>query len=159
MKKMEEKLNAILRCLAAERMEDREAARAQLRVLMSPSQTQTWNAEDQIRELLLQLGMPDHLKGHRYLVYALATILEDPSLRFHLTKDLYPKIAHHFYANTAQVERAIRHAIEVCWDRGDLDVLSLYFGNTISAHKGKPTNGEFLARIHNILQKQLRQAA
>ena len=154
MKNLEQKLNAVLRCLAAQRPEEQEAARAQILAFVTEAPLEVPDMESRIRQLLLELGMPDHLNGHRYLVYALNRIQTEPRLQLSLTHQLYPSIGQHFGATVAQVERSIRHAIEVCWDRGDWQVLSLYFGNTVSAHKGKPTNAEFIARISNELQHQ-----
>lgn len=158
MKMMEQKLNAVLRCLAAQRQEEREAARVQLRAMMHQSQQPQHSTEDQVRALLLEMGIPDHLKGHRYLVYALCATVAEPRLGMSLSHRLYPAVARQFDATTAQVERAMRHAIEVAWDRGDWQVFGRYFGNTVSAHRGKPTNGEFIARMVNVLQRQ-QQAA
>ena len=76
-----------------------------------------------------------------------------------ITKVLYPQVAKTFGTTPSRVERAIRHAIEVAWNRGDLDVLDKYFGNTVSASKGKPTNSEFIARVANIVRQRMKNAA
>lgn len=159
MKQIEQKLNAILRCLAAEETEEQASARDQIRRIVAGMPLPIRSTEDLIRDLLLELGMPDHLRGHRYLVYALSTVLKDPEKIHSMTHILYPEVAAHFDASCPQVERSIRHAIEICWDRGDLEVLHSYFGNTVSANRGKPTNGEFIARIANALRRQMQQAA
>ena len=76
-----------------------------------------------------------------------------------ITFGLYPQLAARFDTTAARVERAIRHLIEVTWSRGDVDVLMRYFGNTVSPDKGKPTNGEFIARLSNIVKLRLKEAA
>ncbi len=154
MMNMEQKLNAVLRCLAADRAADREAARAQIRAMMAQPQSGKPDTESMVRALLLDVGIPDHLKGHRYLVYALCHAETDPRLCLNLSHRLYPMVARQYDATVAQVERAMRHAIEVAWDRCDWDVLGHYFGNTVSAQRGRPTNGEFIARMVNVLRRQ-----
>ena len=76
-----------------------------------------------------------------------------------ITFGLYPQVAAHFDTTAGRVERAIRHLVEVTWTRGDVEVLQRYFGNTVSPEKGKPTNGEFIARMANVLRQRLEQAA
>ena len=76
-----------------------------------------------------------------------------------ITFGLYPQLAARFDTTAARVERAMRHLVEVTWSRGDMDVLNRYFGNTVSADKGKPTNGEFIARLANIVKQQMKEAA
>lgn len=101
---------------------------------------------------LLELGTPDHIKGHKFLVYAVELVIENPDILEQITKVLYPTVAEKFNDTPSRVERAIRHAIEVTWDRADLSTIDKYFGSTISRHKGKPTNSEFLARMANALR-------
>ena len=84
---------------------------------------------------------------------------QDPSIINAITKRLYPSIAEKYHTSPSRVERAIRHAIEVAWDRGDLDVLNSYFGYTVNNQRGKPTNSEFIAMIADRLRLQLRELA
>ena len=112
-----------------------------------------------IRELLLELGAPDHLVGHPYTVQAILLVVQDRTYIDSITFGLYPQLAAKFDTTAARVERAIRHLVEVTWTRGDWDVLGRYFGNTVSPDRGKPTNGEFIARLTNIVRQQMRQAA
>lgn len=122
-------------------------------------QRDSMDPEQEVRRILLELGAPDHLVGHPYVIRAILLVLGDQLYINHITFGLYPQLAVEFDTTPARVERAIRHLIEVTWSRGDLDVLDRYFGNTISASKGKPTNGEFIARIANVVKSRLREAA
>ena len=112
-----------------------------------------------IRDLLLEIGAPDHLVGHPYTVQAILLVVQDRAYIDSITFGLYPQLAVMFDTTASRVERAIRHLIEVTWARGDWDTLNRYFGNTISAEKGKPTNGEFVARITNIIKLRMKEAA
>ena len=112
-----------------------------------------------VRELLLELGAPDHLVGHPYVVQGILLVVQDRTYIDSITFGLYPQLAVMFNTTASRVERAIRHLIEVTWARGDWDTLNRYFGNTISPDKGKPTNGEFIARLSNVVNQRLRQAA
>ena len=109
------------------------------------------NIEVTISEIMHQLGVPAHIKGYQYLREAIRLSVEDPEKLQSITKILYPTVAKTFSTTSSRVERAIRHAIEVAWDRGDVDVLSSYFGYTIQSERGKPTNSEFIAMITDKL--------
>ncbi len=93
------------------------------------------------------IGVPAHIKGYSYLRAAIIKAVVDPGIINAVTKELYPSVAKEFNTTSSRVERAIRHAIEVAWDRGDLDTLQKYFGYTVSHRKGKPTNSEFISLI------------
>lgn len=149
----------VARILTADTGKDREEATEQLRGLMGSTRKrdQRRGAEAEARQLLLELGMPDHIKGHRYVLTAICMTVGDFELVSSITKVLYPTVAGKFGATPAQVERAIRHAIEVTWVRGDASVVEKYFGNTVSACKGKPTNGEFIARCANVIRQRIRK--
>ena len=103
-----------------------------------------------------QIGVPAHIKGYQYLRYAIILSVESPEVMSSVTKALYPAVAKKFQTTSSRVERAIRHAIEVAWDRGDVDVLSSYFGYTIQSSRGKPTNSEFIAMIADKLRLNLK---
>ena len=109
----------------------------------------------QITEHLWKLGMPAHVLGYQYLREAIVMTLYSPDKICKITKELYPDVAKKYKTTSSKVERAMRHAIEIAWNRGDRDYISKIFGNTISVKKGKPTNSEFIAllsdymRIHN----------
>lgn len=100
-----------------------------------------------ITEILHQIGVPAHIKGYQYVREAIRLTVEDPETLNSVTKILYPTVAKNFKSTSSRVERAIRHGIEVAWDRGDVDVLNSYFGYTIQNQRGKPTNSEFIAMI------------
>lgn len=111
-----------------------------------------------VTEILHEIGVPAHIKGYQYLRTAIITCVEDGGMLSSVTKILYPSIAKKYGTTSSRVERAIRHAIEVAWDRGDVDVLSSYFGYTIQSQRGKPTNSEFIAMITDKLKLSLKSA-
>lgn len=100
-----------------------------------------------VTEILHQIGVPAHIKGYQFLRDAILMTMEDSEYINSVTKRLYPEIAKRNGTTASRVERAIRHAIEVAWDRGDVDTLNGYFGYTIHNLRGKPTNSEFIAMI------------
>lgn len=104
-----------------------------------------------VTEILHQIGVPAHIKGYHYLRDSIIMAIEDPEIINAVTKQLYPQVAKIYNTTSSRVERAIRHAIEVAWDRGDVDVLNSYFGYTIHNTRGKPTNSEFIAMISDKL--------
>ncbi len=110
------------------------------------------DVETQVTKIIHQIGVPAHIKGYQYLRCAILMTIEDEEIINSVTKVLYPSIAKRFRTTTSRVERAIRHAIEVAWDRGDVDVLNSYFGYTIQNSRGKPTNSEFIAMIADNLR-------
>ncbi len=105
-----------------------------------------------VSEIMHQLGVPAHIKGYLYLREAIILSINDSEMMSSVTKVLYPTVAKRYATTSSRVERAIRHAIEVAWDRGDVDVLSSYFGYTIHNSRGKPTNSEFIAMISDKLR-------
>ena len=115
--------------------------------------------ETQVTMIIHQIGVPAHIKGYQYLREAILIAVEDMDVINAVTKVLYPEVAKRFGTTSSRVERAIRHAIEVAWDRGDLETLQKYFGYTVSTSKGKPTNSEFIAMIADRLQLQNRRRA
>ena len=108
--------------------------------------------EAQVTKIIHQIGVPAHIKGYQYLRTAILMTIEDIDVINSVTKVLYPTIAKKYQTTTSRVERAIRHAIEVAWDRGDIDTLNSYFGYTIQNSRGKPTNSEFIAMIADNLR-------
>lgn len=109
-----------------------------------------------ISEIMHQIGVPAHIKGYQYLRCAIIHAIESEEMMSSVTKILYPTVAREFKTTPSRVERAIRHAIEVAWDRGDVDVLSSYFGYTIQNSRGKPTNSEFIAMIADKLKLRMK---
>ena len=108
--------------------------------------------ETQITGIIHQIGVPAHIKGYQYLRCAIMMTVENADLINSITKELYPSVAKAFGTTSSRVERAIRHAIEVAWDRGDVDVINSYFGYTVQSQRGKPTNSEFIALISDNLR-------
>ena len=118
----------------------------------------TENMEIVVTDVIHQLGVPAHIKGYHYLREAILSSIEDPELLESVTKLLYPTVAKRFDTTSSRVERAIRLAIEIAWDRGNLDTLNAFFGYTVNTCKGKPTNSEFIALITDKLRLQHRVA-
>lgn len=114
------------------------------------------NLEMQVTEIIHQIGVPAHIKGYQYLRDAILMAIEDGEIINAITKRLYPAVAKRHGTTSSRVERAIRHAIEVAWDRGDVDVLTAYFGYTIHNERGKPTNSEFIAMISDKFRLQMK---
>ena len=108
--------------------------------------------EAQVTKIIHQIGVPAHIKGYQYLRTAILMTISDNDIINSVTKVLYPSVAKKYSTTTSRVERAIRHAIEVAWDRGDIDTLNSYFGYTIQNNRGKPTNSEFIAMIADNLR-------
>lgn len=112
----------------------------------------TPDIETQVTQIIHQIGVPAHIKGYQYLRTAILLTIKDSDIINSVTKVLYPSVAKKYATTTSRVERAIRHAIEVAWDRGDVDTLNSYFGYTIQNNRGKPTNSEFIAMIADNLR-------
>ena len=125
---------------------------------LNPRHTGQVNIETLVTNIIHEIGVPAHIKGYQYLREAIIIATQDMDVINAITKVLYPQVAKTFQTTPSRVERAIRHAIEVAWDRGDLDTLQRFFGYTVSNTKGKPTNSEFIALIADKLQLQLKCA-
>jgi len=108
--------------------------------------------EAQVTKIIHQIGVPAHIKGYQYLRTAIIMTINNSDVINSVTKVLYPSVAKQYGTTSSRVERAIRHAIEVAWDRGDLDVLNSFFGYTVQNQRGKPTNSEFIAMIADNLR-------
>ena len=117
---------------------------------------QSKSLDEKITSIFLSIGIPAHIKGYQYLREAIMIAVDDMDVINAVTKVLYPEVAKRFSTTPSRVERAIRHAIEVAWDRGDLETLQKYFGYTVSNSKGKPTNSEFIAMIADRLVLEMR---
>ncbi len=109
-----------------------------------------------VTDIIHDIGVPAHIKGYHYLRLAIILVVKDTNVINSVTKLLYPSVAKYYNTTSSRVERAIRHAIEVAWDRGNIDVLNSYFGYTIQNERGKPTNSEFIAMIADKLRLQLK---
>ncbi len=119
--------------------------------------SRSMSLESEVTTIIHEIGVPAHIKGYQYLREAIIIAVEDMEVINAVTKILYPEVAKRFNTTASRVERAIRHAIEVAWDRGDLETLQKYFGYTVSNAKGKPTNSEFIAMIADKLQLQRKE--
>ena len=115
--------------------------------------------ELKVTDILHQIGVPAHIKGYQFLRDAILLTMNEPEYINAVTKRLYPEIAKKNDTTASRVERAIRHAIEVAWDRGDVDTLNSYFGYTIHNLRGKPTNSEFIAMIADKMRLDKHQQA
>ncbi len=113
-----------------------------------------YNIEEEITKMIQEIGVPAHIKGYSYIRTGIIYCVENNSVLGSVTKILYPRIAAAYDTTPSRVERAIRHAIEVAWDRGDIEILNSYFGYTIKGSKGKPTNSEFIAMLADKIKLQ-----
>jgi two-component system response regulator (stage 0 sporulation protein A) len=114
------------------------------------------NLDANITSIIHEIGVPAHIKGYLYLREAISMVYNDIELLGSITKVLYPDIAKKFNTTASRVERAIRHAIEVAWSRGNIDSISSLFGYTVSMTKAKPTNSEFIAMVADKLRLEHR---
>lgn len=112
----------------------------------------SYDLEKDVTEMIHEIGVPAHIKGYQYLREAIQMSVNDMDMLGSITKTLYPTIAKKYQTTSSRVERAIRHAIEVAWNRGRMETLNSLFGYTINTGKGKPTNSEFIALIADKLR-------
>lgn len=127
-------------------------------VMTSQSIRRGEDLESVVTDIIHEIGVPAHIKGYQYLREAIIITINDMDVINAVTKVLYPTVAKKFGTTPSRVERAIRHAIEVAWDRGDIETLQRFFGYTVSNIKGKPTNSEFIAMIADCLSLRRKQA-
>ena len=139
-----------------ERLEELRGGQVQKQPELRKNNT---SIEAMVTGIIHEIGVPAHIKGYQYLREAIIIAVGDMDVINAITKVLYPQVAKTFQTTPSRVERAIRHAIEVAWDRGDLDTLQRFFGYTVSNTKGKPTNSEFIALIADKLQLQLKNSS
>lgn len=159
MRTMEKKLNAIMQFLVAYNSDNRTKARKEMLNLLQDDKRGFYCVEDleyEVQKMLLELGVPDRLLGHRYLVTAIMMVIQNPTAVNGITTQLYPAVGEAHGCTAARAERAIRHAITVCVDRGDPDVHSRIFGNTVSPRTGAPVNSEFISRVANEIKMRLK---
>lgn len=109
-----------------------------------------------VTEIIHQIGVPAHIKGYYYIRESILLAVTDINILNSVTKKLYPEVARRYNTTASRVERAIRHSIEVAWDRGDIDTLNKYFGYTVNNNRGKPTNSEFIAMIADKLRLKMK---
>ena len=142
---------------AAERMNEIRVSMGQRKAPAARSREA--NVEAMVTSIIHEIGVPAHIKGYQYLREAIMIAVNDMDVINAITKVLYPQVAKTFATTPSRVERALRHAIEVAWDRGDIEVLQKFFGYTVSNIKGKPTNSEFIAMIADCLSLRQKQGA
>ena len=133
------------------------AAKGKSEFEMLRSERSQQSIESAVTEIIHEIGIPAHIKGYQYPREAIILTINDMEIINAVTKVLYPEVAKRFGTTPSRVERAIRHAIEVAWDRGDVEVLQKFFGYTVSNIKGKPTNSEFIAMIADRISLQRKQ--
>ncbi len=114
------------------------------------------NLEVEVTNIMHEIGVPAHIKGYQYLRDAIMMVVKDLDIINSITKQLYPSIAREYNTTPSRVERAIRHAIEVAWSRGQVDAIDSLFGYTVSIGKGKPTNSEFIAMVADKLRLEMK---
>jgi len=110
------------------------------------------NLDVEVTNLIHEMGVPAHVKGYQYLRDAIILVINDVNLLGAVTKELYPMIAEKYNTTPSRVERAIRHAIELAWSRGNIELMNRFFGYTIDVERGKPTNSEFIAMVADRLR-------
>ena len=115
--------------------------------------------DERIATMFLTIGMPAHIKGYQFLREAVKMVMDQPDMINRITKELYPGIAHRFNTTSSKVERAIRHAIEVAWGRGRIEVINQVFGSNVCTLENKPTNGEFIALVADKLSLERNTSA
>lgn len=123
-----------------------------LEALQSDVETQKpFDLKGRITDVIHEIGIPAHVKGYQYVRESIIMIVHEPTLINKITYGLYPEVAKRYNTTPSRVERAIRHAIEIAWDRGDLEILQKWFGMTVCSLKGRPTNSEFIALLADKL--------
>ncbi len=123
-----------------------------VKMALRPQTIKPSSMESRITQIMRDVGVPAHIKGYQYMRDAVLLVIEDLELISSVTKRLYPELARRYKTTPSRVERAIRHAIEVAWTRGQVDTIHDLFGYTINTKKGKPTNSEFIAMIADKLR-------
>ncbi|MGI6552817.1 MAG: sporulation transcription factor Spo0A [Bacillota bacterium] len=132
----------------------RQLANGQSTTVQAPVKSK--NLDVEVTKIIHQMGVPAHIKGYQYLRDAILLVIEEISLLGAITKELYPMIAQKYQTTPSRVERAIRHAIELAWDRGNVEMMNRFFGYTINVERGKPTNSEFIAMVADKLRMQVK---
>ena len=136
-----------------------EQMRAAVGVEAEEAEDETQALQRQVTAVIHEVGVPAHIKGYQYVREAIVIAVQDMDVINAVTKVLYPEVAKRYNTTPSRVERAVRHAIEVAWDRGDLETLQSYFGYTVSNTKGKPTNSEFIAMIADKIRLEGKKRA
>lgn len=155
MRSLEKKVDALMRLALAETDRDREVAVSDIRCLLDSAEEPAQDVDSMIRAALLELGVPDGVRGHKYLITAIELAVNDPSILDHMIQALYPAVAQVYGTTWRVADHRICDAIEAAFNRCDVNILSAYFGNTINGNKGKATNREFIARVANDIRARV----
>lgn len=139
---------------------EQELAKAKVKQILNgissaPPERKAESVEAAIRRVLVELGVPSHVKGYSRLICAIRIVVEDPAAARMITKRLYPEVAKEFGDTPSRVERAIRHAVELSFERCDFETVNRYFGSTVNPRKGQPTNSEFITRLADVIRDGL----
>ena len=158
MSDIEQRIYAITRFMLAEDPEEREKIKAELKAFGDFSRPPV-DPETITRSIFLEIGVPEHLRGYEPAIYAITLIVKDRKYLDNVTHLLYPAVAKEFDNTKSGIERCIRSCVEHAWQRGNIEVLTRYFGYSTNPERGKPTNSEFLARIANVVKQRIRYDA
>ena len=139
---------------------EQELAKAKVKRILNgissaPPERKKESAGAAIKRMLLELGVPTHIKGYSRLACAIRIAVDDPAIAEAITKGLYPAVAKEFGDTPTRVERAIRHAVELSFERCDFETVNRYFGSTVNPRKGQPTNSEFITRLADVVRDGL----
>lgn len=157
MSNYEKQLRTVMRCLAAESERDRELARAEIRAMLAETCSPApLDLDDLLADALLDLGVPDNLAGYKYLTAAIKAVINGYGSD---GKTLYHHLSDMFHTSYNIVERGIRYAIEISWERMNYNTMCTYFGNIVDPCAGKPANITFIVRVANALQRRLREVS
>ncbi|MBO4937376.1 MAG: sporulation initiation factor Spo0A C-terminal domain-containing protein [Oscillospiraceae bacterium] len=162
MSNLEMKVDALVRLVTAEDAESYGAAKANLQDLVRMPPQERMDPQKLItviEDSLTNFGMPNNILGFDYTAEAIRLAVEDREILKEVTTRLYPSVARTHQTTPSRAERAIRHGIELCWNRCDLDLLNAYFGNSVDPEKGKPTNSQFIARVASVIRREMNGAA
>ena len=157
MTNLETFINAMCECVVADTTPKKVEAIARLKQLMAEDKLKVTDPEGICRDLLMEMGAPDHLIGYDYAVDAICMVIEDRRYLVNVVKELYPAVAAKYNAKPCRVERGIRHLVKETMERGKPDMIEAYFGNLIKDTESKATNSEFIARMANIVKQKIRK--
>ena len=158
--KQSDLLSAVAAYVVAKGGTEKERARAAVQKILdsagdAPPEKKGESTEAAIKRMLLELGVPTHIKGYSRLACAIRIAVDDPAIAEAITKGLYPAVAKEFGDTPSRVERAIRHAVGLSFDRCDFETVNRYFGSTVNPRKGQPTNSEFITRLADVIRDGL----
>lgn len=154
---LEKKIDALYRIVTAENDENKSLALKEARDIFRDNTPidKTKLVKRRTEEILSSIGVRESLSGYDALVLSISMVVNNPALRYAITKELYPAVAHKLGSTSSRVDRCIRHAIETVFDRCDTEEISKFFGNSVSLHKGKPTNSEFIAKVAHKVRREI----